>query len=237
MPVWPISCRFIRTIWNQHSNLVKLVRATKNTHTSKYGKNKPKSGYQEILDRNILYIIIEKIVKPSPSPWIEAMCMFKPLIWNLWAITIWKQMHYNKRKTLQKQCNQKTDAKNKKKYFISNHNLKTDVSKCCPDNLVLANRYLNKWKTYQKEIKKSHISHKLGKEGHVKVHNHMLTHVNGAVTVELKPWNLREFKKMERNWNKQNTANFPSNVTHLPRWRIVRKFFQSFSFHQTQMED
>ncbi len=34
-----------------------------------------------------------------------------------------------------------------------------------------------------------------------------------------------------------NTANFPSNVTHLPRQRIVRKIFQNFSFHQTQMED
>ncbi len=33
-----------------------------------------------------------------------------------------------------------------------------------------------------------------------------------------------------------NTANFPSNVTHLPRRRIVRKVFQSFSFHWTQME-
>jgi hypothetical protein len=37
-------------------------------------------GYQEILDQNMLYIIIGKIVKPIPSPWIEAMCMFKPLI-------------------------------------------------------------------------------------------------------------------------------------------------------------
>jgi hypothetical protein len=35
------------------------------------------SGYQEILDQNILYIIIEKIVKLIPSTWIEAMCMFK----------------------------------------------------------------------------------------------------------------------------------------------------------------
>ncbi len=80
-------------------------------------------------------------------------------------------------------------------------------------------------------------SHKLGKEGHVKFHNHMLTHVNGTVSIELKPLNLREIKNMEQNQNKQNTANFPSNVTHLPRQRIVRKVFQSFSFHQTQMED
>jgi hypothetical protein len=42
-------------------------------------KNKPMPGYQEILDQNILYIIIEKIVKPIPSPWIEAMCMLKPV--------------------------------------------------------------------------------------------------------------------------------------------------------------
>jgi hypothetical protein len=38
------------------------------------------SGYQETLDQNILYKIIEKNVKPIPSPWIEAMCMFKPFI-------------------------------------------------------------------------------------------------------------------------------------------------------------
>ena len=57
--------------------LVELVRAAKNTHIHKYGK-KPMPGYQEILDQNILHIIIEKIVKPIPSPWIEAMSMFKP---------------------------------------------------------------------------------------------------------------------------------------------------------------
>ncbi len=79
-------------------------------------------------------------------------------------------------------------------------------------------------------------SHKLGKGGHVKFHNHTLTDVNGAVTIEL-TWNLREIKNVERKWNKQNTTNISSNVTHLPRRRIVRKVFQSFSFHQTQMED
>ncbi len=121
----------------------------------------------------------------------------------------------------------------------------------CLDNLVLANRYLNLWKPYQKEIvKKSHISHKvsqegnirfysqshkLGKEGHVKFHNHTLTHVNGTVTIiDLK--SQRDQKYGEK-LKQTNTTNFPSNVTHLPRWRIVRKVFQSFSFHQTQMED
>jgi hypothetical protein len=101
-------------------------------------------------------------------------------------------------------------------------------------------------------VKKSHISHKvsqeghiifysqphkLGEEGHVKFHNHTLTHVNGTVTIELKPWNLRGIKNMERNLSKQNTANFPGNVQHLPRQRIVRMVFQSYSFHRTQMED
>jgi hypothetical protein len=43
------------------------------------------SGYQEILEQNILYIVKEKNVKeknvkPILSPWIETMCMFKPLI-------------------------------------------------------------------------------------------------------------------------------------------------------------
>ncbi len=28
-------------------------------------------------------------------------------------------------------------------------------------------------------------SHKPGKEGHIKFHNHTLTHVNGTVTIEL----------------------------------------------------
>jgi hypothetical protein len=42
---------------------------------------KTMSGYQEILDQNILYVIIEKFVKPIPSPWIEA-------IRNLYAIAI-----------------------------------------------------------------------------------------------------------------------------------------------------
>jgi hypothetical protein len=37
------------------------------------------SDYQKILDQKILYIT-KKNVKLIPSQWIEAMCMFKPLI-------------------------------------------------------------------------------------------------------------------------------------------------------------
>ncbi len=45
--------------------VAELFRAAKNTHIPKYGKNKPMSGDQEILDQNFLYIIIEKICKTS----------------------------------------------------------------------------------------------------------------------------------------------------------------------------
>ncbi len=63
----------------------------------------------------------------------------------------------------------------------------------------------------------------------------MLTHVNGTVTIiDLK--SQRDQKHGEK-LKQKNTANFPSDVTHLPRWRIVRKVFHIFSFHQTQMED
>jgi hypothetical protein len=36
-------------------------------------------GYQDILNQNMLYMIVETNVKPITSPWIEDMCMFKPL--------------------------------------------------------------------------------------------------------------------------------------------------------------
>jgi hypothetical protein len=78
-------------------------------------------------------------------------------------------------------------------------------------------------------------SHKLGKEGHVNFHNHTSTHVNGTVTIiDLK--SQRDQKYGEK-LKQTNIANFPIIVTHLPRRRIVRKVFQSFSFHPTQMED
>ncbi len=78
------------------------------------------SGYQEILEQNILYIVKEKNVKeknvkPILSPWIETMCMFKPLIWNLYAIAIWKQMHHNKRKYFRNNAIKRQMQKNKRK--------------------------------------------------------------------------------------------------------------------------
>ena len=54
MPVWPTSCRFIRTKI-QYSNLVELVRITKKL-IHKYGKNKSISGYQETLDQKFYLI-------------------------------------------------------------------------------------------------------------------------------------------------------------------------------------
>ncbi len=100
-------------------------------------------------------------------------------------------------------------------------------------------------------MKKSHISHrvsqeghvifyseshKLGKEGHLKFHIHTLTHSQWDSDYRIDLKSHRDQKYGEK-LKQTNTANFPSNVTHLPRWRIVRKVFQSFSFHQTQMED
>ncbi len=72
---------------------------------------KTMSGYQEILDQNILYVIIEKFVKPIPSPWIEA-------IRNLYAIAIWNQIHQKLLENTSKQCNRKTDASKYKKNIL-----------------------------------------------------------------------------------------------------------------------
>jgi hypothetical protein len=129
------------------------------------------SGYQEILEQNILYIVIEKNCQPIPLPWIEAMCMFKPLIWNLWAIAIWKQMGHNKRKIFQKQlqsenrCNQikkilykQTQSENR---CIKMHiGIYTKQIGNCIDNLVLAKKVPQFMKTLSKinSKKKSHFS-------------------------------------------------------------------------------
>ncbi len=110
MPVWPISCRF-RTRWIQYSNLVELVRATKNTHIHKHGKNKPMPGYQEILDQNVLYIIMKNCKTNSIS--IDTV---KPCVCSNLLYEIYKQLQSENRciiikeKILQKQCNQKKDA-------------------------------------------------------------------------------------------------------------------------------
>ncbi len=146
------------------------------------------------------------------------------------------QMQQNKRKILYKQ----TQSENR--CIKMRIGIYTKQIGNCLDNLVLANRYLNSWKPYQNRIvKKSHISHKvsqechirfynqshkLGKEGHVNFHNHTLTHVNGTVIIiDLK--SQRDQKYGEK-LKQTNTTNFPSVVTHLPRQRIVRKVFQSF---------
>jgi hypothetical protein len=41
-------------------------------------------GFQEILDQNVLYIIIEKIVRPIPSLWIEA-CVSSNLLYEMYT--------------------------------------------------------------------------------------------------------------------------------------------------------
>jgi hypothetical protein len=105
-----------------------------------------------------------------------------------------RQMQQNKRIILNKQ----TQSENR--CIKMRIGIYTKQIGNCLDNPVLANRYLNLRKPYQKEIvTKSRISHKvsqegriilyseshkLGKEGHIKFHNHTLTHVNGTVTVE-----------------------------------------------------
>jgi hypothetical protein len=61
-------------------------------------------GYQEILDQNILYIIIEKNRKPIPCLWIEK-CVFSNLLYE-----IYKQLQSENRCTIIKNANQKTDA-------------------------------------------------------------------------------------------------------------------------------
>jgi hypothetical protein len=77
------------------------------------------------------------------------------------------------------------------------------------NNLVLnKNRYLNLWKPYQKEIvkKESHFS----KSKPRRSYNILELYTNKTMTLE-----SQKDQNMERNWNLQNTTNFPNNVTHL----------------------
>jgi hypothetical protein len=104
-------------------------------------------------------------------------------------------MQQNKRKILYKQ----TQSENR--CIKMRIGIYTKQIGNCLNNLVLAKQAPQIMKTLSKiNSEKSHISHKvskeghiifyseshkLGKEGHIKFHNHMLTHVNGTVTKEL----------------------------------------------------
>jgi hypothetical protein len=107
-------------------------------------------------------------------------------------------MHQNKRKILYKQILVSENRCTKMSIDIHTKQIGN-----CLDNLVLAEQAPQFMKTLLKRnSEKSHISHKvsqegqiiyssqsckLGKEGHVNFYNHTLTHVNGTVTIELKP--------------------------------------------------
>ncbi len=154
-------------------------------------------------------------------------------------------MHHNKRKKFQKQSNQKKDAQMRMGIY-------TKQIGNCLNNLVIAKQVPQFMETLSKinSEKETHFSQskprrpcnilqwisQTRQRGPFKISQ---SHVNTCqwdsdYRIDLK--SQRDQKYGEK-LKQTNNANFSSNVTHLPRWRIVRKVFQSFSFHRTQMED
>ncbi len=105
------------------------------------------------------------------------------------------------------------------------------------ENLMPENR---KQKCYdympnEKVLKNRHKTCKLGQKtsGPYKI---IQTHVNGTLTVEWKPWISERIHMHRVIPYKGMTANVLSNVTYLPRWRMVREFLRNF-LSPNQMED